>query len=105
MPYGKGTYGSKKGRPSKKKKGYMYGGRLNKYGGGIGMGIETTDQFQVPEMGMPGRVMGMAPKKPAKTISSSKQYSKPPSPLAKNLGQRDRFSAGGYTTGGTAKPN
>ena len=38
MPYGPGTYGSKKGRPKKKKKDtkkMMYGGRVKKNDGGI----------------------------------------------------------------------
>ena len=40
MPYGPGTYGSKKGRPKKKKKDtkkkkMMYGGRVKKHDGGV----------------------------------------------------------------------
>ena len=40
MPYGPGTYGSKKGRPKKKKtdtkkKKMMYGGRVKKNDGGV----------------------------------------------------------------------
>ena len=38
MPYGPGTYGSKKGRPKKKKKDtkkMMYGGRVKKNDGGV----------------------------------------------------------------------
>ena len=92
MPMGKGTYGSQKGRPSKKKKGY--------YGGGLG--IETTDNFQAPNFQMPGRIMGMAPKKTPKpkAVSGSKAYSQAP-PMLPKMGRRDKF----YGGGNLARPN
>tara|TARA_R100000742_G_C4189494_1_gene22033 strand:+ start:37 stop:363 length:327 start_codon:yes stop_codon:yes gene_type:complete len=96
----------------------------------VGLGIETTDDFQVPSLQMTGRFMGMAPKKSSKpkttsnvntyskpktisnvetyskpkTTSGAKAYNKPPSQLPKNLGKRNLFNAGGKTVMPKASP-
>ena len=90
---------TKKGKAAanKARQGKSLGGRMD-----FGIGIQTTDDFQVPNF-TTGRFMGMAPKKSSKPkgISGAQKYSAPPTPLPKKLGMRDRFTTGG----GVAKPN
>ena len=71
--------------------------RQGKFFGG---GIQTTDDFQVPNF-TTGRFMGMAPKKSSKPkgMSGAKKYSAPPPQLPK-MGKRNLFHSGGV-----AKPN
>jgi hypothetical protein len=72
MPQGKGTYGSKVGRPPKKKTGMMYGGMASKKKtamnkGGMPMGKDPKTGKMMPKFAMDGKgkmnMGGMAKKK------------------------------------------